>query len=195
MEPEREKGEVRETEVRGRRGPTEDSVAILWRCVELLAVPRHPVVVFAVLLCPASVEGDEIYGRRVCVLLLAVSPRFPDDLLLSQAAAHSAEGRAEHDGEAEAQDAQEDPLEVEEQEMGVTGVEISEFCPNLSFNRTPDLVSCILTSCNFCLQQHDCPTRSYKSSRGAALRLRLSSQACSRGRLVSIQRMFSSMVS
>jgi len=102
----------------GRWGPTEDSVAILWRCVELLAVPRHPVVVFAVLLCPASVEGDEIYGRRVRVLLLAVSPRLPGDLLLSQAAAHSAEGRAEHDGEAEAQDAQEDPLEVEEEEIG-----------------------------------------------------------------------------
>lgn len=36
--------------------------------------------------------------------------------------------------------------------------------------------------------------RSYKSS-CATLRLCLSSQACSRGRLVSIQRMFSSMVS
>lgn len=53
-------------------------------------------------------EGDEINGRRASFLLTA-SQRLPVDLLLSEATAHPAEGRAEHDGEAETQDAQEDP--------------------------------------------------------------------------------------
>lgn len=62
-------------------------------------------MVLAVL--PASMEGDEIYGRRATVLLTA-SQCLPLYLLLPQATARPAEGRAEHDGEAEAQDAQED---------------------------------------------------------------------------------------
>lgn len=53
-------------------------------------------------------EGDEIYWRRAPVLLSA-TPHLPLYLLLPVATARPAEGRAEHDGEAEAQHAQEDP--------------------------------------------------------------------------------------
>ena len=80
---------------------------VRWRCEDLLTVSRHPGVL-AVLLWDASMEGNEVYGRRASVLL-AASPHLPLYLLFSQAAARPAEGGAEHDGETEAQHAQENP--------------------------------------------------------------------------------------
>lgn len=56
-------------------------------------------------------KGDEKYGRRATVVL-GPPPRLPLDLLLPQAAARPAEGGAEHDEEADAQDGQEDPWEA-----------------------------------------------------------------------------------
>lgn len=91
----------------GRWGPTVGGGAVSWRRVELLAVSLHPCV-FAVRLRYVSREGDEVYGMWTH-LLLAAPPRFPLQFLLPQATARPAEGGAEHDGEAEPQDAQEDP--------------------------------------------------------------------------------------
>lgn len=90
-----------------RWGPQVAGSAVPRRCVELLAVSRHPHV-FAVCRGYVSREGDEVYGRWTPVLL-AAPPRLPLYFLLSQATARPAEGGAEHDGEAEPQYAQEDP--------------------------------------------------------------------------------------
>lgn len=92
----------------GRWGAAEGSIAVLWWCEEFLAVSRHPVVIFTILLRHPPRKGYEVYRRRPTVLLTAPQ-RFPLELLLPYAVAHSAEGGAEQDEEAHAQDGQEDP--------------------------------------------------------------------------------------
>lgn len=83
------------------------SSAVSWWCLEILSVTRQPGGVFSIWLWRVLREGDEIYWALP--LLLIVSPRLRLHLRLPYATACPAEGHAEHDGEAETQDAQEDP--------------------------------------------------------------------------------------
>lgn len=89
----------------GRRGPGGDGAVLGW--LEVLAVPRLPAGILRVRVREASRERDEIYGRGLAVIAGA-PPCLPLDLRLPVAVARPAEAGAEQDGEARAQDAQED---------------------------------------------------------------------------------------
>lgn len=90
----------------GRWRLTEGCVVVLRGHEDFLAVAWHCRVVLTVL-GQSSGEGYDI-NRGRSALLLAAPPRLPLDLLLSQAVAGPTEGRAEHDGNAEAQHGHED---------------------------------------------------------------------------------------
>lgn len=86
----------------GRGGLAEGPVAVLREV--LLAVARQHVVA---VLGQVSGEGDDV-NRGWSAVVLRAPPGLPLDLLLSQTAAGPAEGGAEHDGQAEAQQGHED---------------------------------------------------------------------------------------